>query len=217
MAKKFYAVKIGLVPGIYTSWEDCKKNVDGYPNAVFKGFALREDAESFLQQNHLEQNALNDNKTIAYVDGSFDEQTGRYAFGAVILDRGKEIYLYDCDDDPNYLPMRNIAGEIMGAVAAMHYAVDNNLPSIKIMHDYQGISSWCLGEWQTKAVGTAEYVRQYISLSQETHITFEKVKGHSGVYYNELADALAKYALGIQIKQNFLDLIEKNNDSTDDL
>ena len=32
---------------------------------------------------------------------------------------------------------------------------------------------------------------------QKLHITFVKVKGHSGDTYNDLADALAKKALGI--------------------
>ena len=35
-AKKFYAVKIGRVPGVYTSWELCKKNIIGFKGAVYK-------------------------------------------------------------------------------------------------------------------------------------------------------------------------------------
>ena len=30
MASKFYAVKKGKIPGIYNSWDDCKKMVDGF-------------------------------------------------------------------------------------------------------------------------------------------------------------------------------------------
>ena len=30
MAGKFYAVKIGRVPGVYLSWDACKKNIDGF-------------------------------------------------------------------------------------------------------------------------------------------------------------------------------------------
>ena len=48
MAGKFYAVKKGKVPGIYTSWDACKSMVHGFPGAVYKGFATRAEAEQFL-------------------------------------------------------------------------------------------------------------------------------------------------------------------------
>lgn len=35
---KIYAVKKGLVPGIYNTWEECKAQVDGYPGALYKSF-----------------------------------------------------------------------------------------------------------------------------------------------------------------------------------
>ena len=31
MAKKYYAVRVGKVPGIYQTWDECKKNVHGFP------------------------------------------------------------------------------------------------------------------------------------------------------------------------------------------
>ena len=47
MAKKYYAVRKGFKPGIYTTWEECKKNVDGFSGAEYKGFMTREEAVSF--------------------------------------------------------------------------------------------------------------------------------------------------------------------------
>lgn len=47
-AKKYYVVKIGKVPGIYLSWDECKQNTDGFPGAVFKGFATIQEAEEYL-------------------------------------------------------------------------------------------------------------------------------------------------------------------------
>jgi ribonuclease HI len=46
--KKFYAVRNGREPGIYRTWDECKAQVDGYPNAAYKGFARLEDAEAYL-------------------------------------------------------------------------------------------------------------------------------------------------------------------------
>ncbi|CAD7702228.1 unnamed protein product [Ostreobium quekettii] len=45
---KWYAVRIGRHPGIYSSWQKCQAEVHGFPKAVFKSFLNREDAESWL-------------------------------------------------------------------------------------------------------------------------------------------------------------------------
>jgi ribonuclease HI len=43
---KYYVVWIGKNPGIYDSWEKCKKEVEGVDGAKYKGFSTRELAES---------------------------------------------------------------------------------------------------------------------------------------------------------------------------
>lgn len=48
MSKKFYSVANGRKVGIYETWEDCQKQVFGYPHAAFKCFRVRADAEKFL-------------------------------------------------------------------------------------------------------------------------------------------------------------------------
>ena len=35
---KYYAVRIGRKSGIYRSWDECKRQVDGFPYAKFKSF-----------------------------------------------------------------------------------------------------------------------------------------------------------------------------------
>lgn len=46
--KKYYAVKAGRTPGIYETWAECKKQVDGFPGAVYKSFPVRAEAEGFI-------------------------------------------------------------------------------------------------------------------------------------------------------------------------
>ena len=49
MAKKnFYAVRTGKTTGIFTNWEECRQQVDGYPGSQFKGFATRNEAQMWL-------------------------------------------------------------------------------------------------------------------------------------------------------------------------
>ena len=46
----FYAVKIGRQTGVFDSWLECEKHVKGYPNACFKRFSLKKDAEIFVEK-----------------------------------------------------------------------------------------------------------------------------------------------------------------------
>lgn len=44
--KKWYVVWDGHRPGIYESWADCQRQVKGYPNAQYKSFTSRTEAEA---------------------------------------------------------------------------------------------------------------------------------------------------------------------------
>ena len=44
----FYAVARGRRTGVYREWVDCRHEVERFPNARFKKFATREEAEAFV-------------------------------------------------------------------------------------------------------------------------------------------------------------------------
>ena len=46
----YYVVHKGRLPGIYTSWILCKKQVDKFDGAIFKKFTNKTDAETFLKE-----------------------------------------------------------------------------------------------------------------------------------------------------------------------
>ena len=48
---KFYSVQKGRAPGVYSSWEACKEQVDGFSGAVFKAFKTLPEAQAFLKQD----------------------------------------------------------------------------------------------------------------------------------------------------------------------
>ena len=48
MKPKYYAVRRGHKPGIYTTWEETSAQVTGFPGAVYKGFATRQEALDFV-------------------------------------------------------------------------------------------------------------------------------------------------------------------------
>ncbi|KAL6736920.1 hypothetical protein Aduo_007220 [Ancylostoma duodenale] len=45
---KFYAVAHGFERGIYENWDDAKKQIDDFPQAVYKKFSTREEAEEYF-------------------------------------------------------------------------------------------------------------------------------------------------------------------------
>ncbi len=213
MAAKFYAVKRGSLTGIFRTWDECRACVEGYQGAIYKSFSTLEEAGSFMgwvptakdvssqadarstgMEQTKEQNRM---RVSVYVDGSFHSATQEFSYGMVVLRDGKEETYARKFDDPELSAMHNVAGEIKGAEAAMQYAVDNNIQRIAIYHDYEGIAKWCTGEWKTKKEGTKAYKAFYDTISQKVEIQFIKVTGHSGDKYNEMADKLAKEALGI--------------------
>lgn len=68
--KKYYAVKVGRQPGIYTDWNTCRGNVHGFPGAVYKGFMTREEAEAYLGGGSSQKADLADDKVEECVGAS---------------------------------------------------------------------------------------------------------------------------------------------------
>ena len=201
---------------MFLTWDDCKKQVMGYPGAIYKSFGTREEAEAYLgvtgaqtgqkdreagitrsvsSGNNKSENT--ENAVEIYVDGSYHVATKEFSYGMVVLVDGKEEKFSQKMTDPELAQMRNVAGEIKGSEAAMQYALDHKIPSIIIYHDYQGIASWCNGDWKANKPGTIAYRDFYREASRKIKIQFRKVKGHSNDKYNDMVDQLAKEALGI--------------------
>lgn len=195
VANKFYAVKKGRTPGIYNDWETCKKQTAGFKGAIYKSFTDAGEAASYMGwTGETKEKAEKKCALTAYVDGSYNIATKEYGSGVVILNGEEEIHLYEKGNNSEMTAMRNVAGEILAAEMAMRYALDNGYDSIEIVHDYEGIARWCLGEWKANKEGTIRYREVYKEISKNVHIKFTKVKGHSGDKYNDIADMLAKKA-----------------------
>lgn len=202
MKKYYYAVKNGRRIGVYESWEECKSQVEGYSGALYKKFSTYGEAVRFisggektLQVGDVEE--LDTDEMIAYVDGSFEEESNCYSYGAVIFTaEGKTTY-FQKESDMDMVDMRNVAGEIRGAMYAMDEAIKMGKKVLYLYYDYMGIEKWALGEWKTNKFGTERYKEYYDLISKDLKVIFIKVEAHSGVKYNEEADRLAKKALGI--------------------
>lgn len=202
--KKIYAVKKGKTTGIFKTWQECKAAVDGYPGAEYRGFSTEEEADVYLSgaKSHAaditvqNERACRPGQIIAYVDGSFDEKIGRYSFGCVILTPDGEIIRESGNgNNPESMALRNVTGEMLGAMFAVKWCEVNGYSAVELCYDYKGIEMWATGGWQAKNDLTQKYAAFMKENGRKLHITFRKIAAHTGDKYNEEADKLAKTAL----------------------
>lgn len=132
----------------------------------------------------------------AYVDGSYNDDLKRYAFGCVFIAPPGAIYLaMGNGDNPETVSMRNVTGEMLGAMYAVKTAMKNGYRAIELYYDYEGIEKWVTGEWKTKKEHTKKYAAAMREWGTQIRVTFHKVVAHTKVEYNELADQTAKRGL----------------------
>ena len=202
--KEYYAVRKGWKTGIFRTWDECKRNTSGYSGAQFKGFATLEEAESFMNKGSTAK--FDESKPYAYIDGSFNADTGEFGFGGFLKENDHTHILQGVNRN-ELSSMRNVAGEIAGAMAAVKKAEQLHLKELQIFYDYQGIESWANGDWKANLDGTQEYANFMQSKDRTVKVYFHKVKGHTGVEGNEIADALAKEIVGIDLSKKERDRI----------
>ena len=208
----FYAVESGRTPGIYSTWEECKKEVVGFKNANYKKFDSLEDAEAFVNVNKQTEPKI---KPVSiYVDGSFNKEKNIYGYGVfmTITDRNSKqakltkVILQGQGIEKDFAKMRNVAGELLGIYNALSTLMTLSLTKkqrekIYIFYDYAGIANWLNGNWQAKTDYTQEYLKWFNKL-QHAHPDYKffwkHINAHTGNKGNELVDSLAKEACGIK-------------------
>ncbi|MGO3690814.1 ribonuclease H [Psychroflexus sp. S27] len=100
--KKFYVVWDGWEPGIYKSWDECKKMIKNYKSAKYKSFKTLEEAQSALQKGFFEYHKTKDQlsakaleeinfKSIS-VDAASSGNPGKMEYRGVITKTKEELF-----------------------------------------------------------------------------------------------------------------------------
>lgn len=133
---------------------------------------------------------------VAYVDGSYEHSLQRYAFGCVFILPDDTVYVENgSGDNPDTARLRNVSGEMLGAMFAVRWAIRNGFSRIELRYDYEGIEKWVTGAWKSKTELTRKYAEAMRRWMGSIQMRFTKVEAHANVYYNELADRLARDGL----------------------
>ena len=134
---------------------------------------------------------------IAYVDGSYNPKYPTVVGSGVVLinsDSTIEEYSFSIVDE-ELAKQRNVGGELRRCMIAIQMAIEKGYKDLIIHYDYMGIETWTNGSWKCKNKYTQMY-RDYVNeMRKYINIEFHKVKAHSNIEYNELADKLAKNSI----------------------
>ncbi|HPQ12891.1 MAG TPA: ribonuclease H family protein [Paludibacteraceae bacterium] len=134
---KFFVVWKGKQPGIYSSWEECKRQVHQFEGALFKGFATEEEAKKAFEslpwkyidiRNNAQNKSSREKMPIGQpimesisVDAACSGNPGLLEYRGVYTKTGKEIF----HQGPFRNGTNNI-GEFLAIVHALALMKQNN-------------------------------------------------------------------------------------------
>lgn len=156
-----------------------------------------DDEVLFYSFNNIKTKYLNGPKVVAYVDGSYNPKENVYGAGVVIVKDGNVIStLSRKRDDAEYVRFQNTAGEVYAAMLAMEYCIKMGIKNLDIYYDFEGVENI-----PTKHISNNNLQKMYDNYCKQNQrhikVDFHKVKSHSGNRFNDMADMLAKEAVGI--------------------
>jgi ribonuclease HI len=210
--KKFYAIAIGRKVGVFTVWAEAQAQVKGFPQAKFKGFPSRAEAEAWIKEiqaghgqiahRHNCKKALvvddmPEDRVIIYTDGGALNNPGPGGYGVVMIYDGitKEF-------TGGYRLTTNNRMELMGCIVALKKLPKNGKPII--LHSdssyvVNGINKGWAKNWRKNGwiksdkqpALNKDLWAELLELTEGLDIAFKWVRGHAGNPLNERCDELA--------------------------
>lgn len=225
MAKKIYAIKEGfdsklnqrVENKIVRTWTECLTYVKGVKGAKYKSFESLEEAKLYLNDTNKllkkGRDTYPEDCLHVYVDGSYNSSSQKYSYGVVAVRNNIVEYIENgASNDTSKSNIRQIAGELEGAIKGVKYALSKGDKKIVLFHDYEGIFHHATGSWDRKDTSSQQYYEEMKKLMNEgIEVIFVKVDSHTGELFNELADEKCKEALGITSDKIVDKWLNKNN------
>lgn len=183
MAKKFYAVRRGHKVGLYTSWESCREQINGYSGAEYKGFNTEEEAFNYLSSkkksevfNLNESNCVNLYTSSIYRDGNI-------SVGIVVESAKRSHSFYGVIQAYDYRSLGSIAGELISVLVGVQLARDLGYTRINIYYHNDGVANWFNRSWRANGELQRLYCLLLDSFNSDSNLsyTFAKADKPGGV------------------------------------
>jgi ribonuclease HI len=151
MAKnKFYVVWSGRKCGVFPSWEECKEQILAFPNAQYKSFPTKQEAEKAFNEEYKNFIKSKNNNTqkgwqaaqekpnilSLAVDAACSGNPGKMEYRGVMIDTNKEIFRVGPLDDAT-----NNIGEFLAIVHGLALLKQQQL-NLPIYSDSRNAISW---------------------------------------------------------------------------
>jgi ribonuclease HI len=147
---KFYVVWNGREKGIFTSWDDCKKQVDGFEGAKYKSYDSEKEAKDaftasapnfFAGKKIAAANKTPKNTKIIYpsiaVDAACSGNPGKMEYQGVDTRTGEQLFHQGVFPDAT-----NNVGEFLALVHGLAYLQKHNLNDMPIYSDSRNAILW---------------------------------------------------------------------------
>lgn len=215
MSKKYYAVKKGHHPGIYSTWEECQAQVTGFSGAIYKSFPSRTEAEQWLKTaDHQPATKIDetsdDNVIYVFTDGGSRnhgnkrgehvKQSDKAAWALLIMKNGQKF-----TSTGGEYGATNNRMELMALRNALYILIKNGKQDDQIIATLDShyvldpimkgwLKGWQRRGWKTSS-GTPVANQKLWSqleqfLPQFSHLRFQWTKGHADNDGNVTVDHL---------------------------
>ncbi len=151
--KKFYVVWKGEKPGVFTSWNVCKRQIEGFEGAQYKSFADLDEAETAYTKNYEEYKGKNTKKPTLSplekekigipnlesisVDAACSGNPGKMEYRGVLTHNKKQIFIKG-----PYKKGTNNIGEFLALVHGIALLKSKNKEDVPIYSDSRIAMSW---------------------------------------------------------------------------
>ena len=102
--------------------------------------------------------------------------------------------------------LKHVSGELWGALESLKFVLKKNIKSVNLLYDYEGIRPYALNIWYS----TSNFIKNICipainNIRSMMNANFVHISSHSNVMGNDIADQLAKNAVGYEADE------KKNN------
>ncbi|MGY5352083.1 ribonuclease H1 domain-containing protein [Wenyingzhuangia sp. IMCC45533] len=172
-SKKYYVVWSGKNTGIFTTWDACKKSIDGFQGAQYKSFSSKEEANVAFTKTYDEYKGKNTKRPA--IDKALLKEIGQPNLNSISVDAA-------CSGNPGLMEYRGVhtqtkqqlfiqgpfeegtnnIGEFLALVHGLAYLQQINQKNLSIYSDSRTAIAWVRAkQCRTKIMPTSKNKKMF--------------------------------------------------------